>query len=176
MKNNLQIYYNSIIVYDLISKIPIIKNQFQIPKINIININIGLKTITSEKQKIITMLTLLKLISNQEPIVTRSKKNNLFFKIKKNNIIGCKLTLHKKTIYYFLEKLIFLRTLNFSNLKINKKNLTFKISNKQLLNFFELKTEFFTFQNLPSIDIIIQTNTLNNREFLLLLNLFFFKS
>lgn len=175
MKNNLEIYYNSIVIYDLISKIPTINNQFQIPKITTIHINMGLKTIASEKQKIISMLTLLKLISNQEPIVTKSKKNNIFLKIKKNTIIGCKLTLHKKTNYYFLEKLVFLIPFNFSIININKNSLNFKIQNKQLLNFFELKSEFFTFQNLPSIDIIIKTNTINRSEFFLLLNLLFFK-
>jgi hypothetical protein len=62
-----------------------------------------------------------------------------------------------------------------SNLNINKESLTFKISNKQILNLFELKTEFFTFQNLPSIDVIIQTQTLKKKNFILLLNLFFLK-
>jgi large subunit ribosomal protein L5 len=173
MKKNLQIYYNSIIIYDLISKLPRIKNQFQIPKITAIHINIGLKTITTEKQKIISMLTLLKIITNQEPILTKSKKNNIFLKIKKNSIIGCKVTLHKSLIYDFLEKLLF--SVSFSILNINKKSLTLTIPNKYLLNFFELKTEFFSFQNLPSIDIIIQTNTIFKKEFILLLNLFSFK-
>ena len=84
MKKNLQNYYTSILIYDLISKLPRIKNLFQIPKINAIHLNIGLKTIATEKQKIISMLTLLKLITNQEPVLTKSKKNNIFFKIKKN--------------------------------------------------------------------------------------------
>lgn len=119
------------------------------------------------------MLTLLKLITNQEPILTKSKKNNIFLKIKKNSIIGCKVTLHKSILYDFLEKLFF--SISFSILNINKKSLTLIIPNKHLLNFFELKSEFFSFQNLPSIDIIIQTNTLIKKEIILLLNLFFSK-
>lgn len=175
MKKNLQNYYNSILVYDLISKLPKITNYFQIPKLTTIHINMGLKTISVEKQKIISMLALLKIITNQESIVTKSKNNNIFFKIKKNSIIGCKVTLHKNSIFFFLEKLIFLNPFKLSNLTINNQSLTFKISNKQLLNLFELKTEFFTFQNLPSIDIIIQTQTLKKKDFILLLNLFSFK-
>ena len=172
MKKNLQNYYTSILIYDLISKLPRIKNLFQIPKINAIHLNIGLKTIATEKQKIISMLTLLKLITNQEPVLTKSKKNNIFFKIKKNSIIGCKVTLHKSIIYDFLEKLLFSASFKISN--INKKSLTLTISNKYLLNFFELKNEFFSFQKLPSIDIVIQTNSLIKNEIVLLLNLFFF--
>jgi ribosomal protein L5 len=175
MKKNLQNYYNSILVYDLIAKLPKIINHFQIPKLKTIHINIGLKTISVEKQKIVSMLTLLKLITNRESIVTKSKNNNIFLKNKKNSIIGCKITLHKKSIFFFLENLIFLNPFKLSNLNINKESLTFKISNKQILNLFELKTEFFTFQNLPSIDVIIQTQTLKKKNFILLLNLFFLK-
>jgi ribosomal protein L5 len=175
MKKNLQIYYNSILVYDLISKLPTITNHFQIPKLTTIRINMGLKTISVEKKKIISMLTLLKLITSQESVATKSKNNNIFLKIKKNSIIGCKATLHKKSIYFFLEKLIFLNSFKSSNLNINKQSFTFQVSNKQFLDFFELKTEFFTFQKLPSMDIIIQTQVLDKKAFLLLLNLFFFK-
>jgi ribosomal protein L5 len=82
MKKNLQNYYNSILVYDLIAKLPKIINHFQIPKLKTIHINIGLKTISVEKQKIVSMLTLLKLITNRESIVTKSKNNNIFLKIK----------------------------------------------------------------------------------------------
>lgn len=52
MKKNLQIYYNSIIIYDLISKLPRIKNQLQIPKIIAIHLNIGLRQLTLKNKKL----------------------------------------------------------------------------------------------------------------------------
>lgn len=173
MTNNLQNYYNSTLVYDLITKLPR-SNFFNLPKITKIHLNMGLKTALIEKKKIISMLTLLKLILNQDPIITKSKKNIIIFKIKKNSIIGCKLTLQKKQNIKLLEKLVFLNLSQNVQLTLKHSNIiNFQINNKILLNMFELKTEFFNFQNLPVIDISLQTNTLNLNEFKLLLNLFF---
>lgn len=54
----------------------------------------------------------------------------------------------------------------------NKKILNFQIKN--VLNFFELKTEFLKFKDIiPSIDISIHTNSKNNNALFLLLNSFF---
>jgi large subunit ribosomal protein L5 len=118
---------------------------------------------------------LLKLITNQKPIVTQSNKNNIFLKIKKNSIIGCKVTLKKKYIYFFLEKLIvFIIPHLGKNIKFNFKNksiLNFQIKN--VLNFFELKREFLKFKEIPSLDISIHTNANNNKELFILLNSLF---
>ena len=105
MNNNIKKHYKNIISYDLLTKLHY-KNIFQIPKITKICLNIGFKKANIEKKKLINILVLLKLITNQKPIVTQSKKNNILLKIKKNSIIGCKVTLRKKNIFIFLEKLI----------------------------------------------------------------------
>lgn len=90
--------------------------------------------------------------------------------------MGCKITLRKKNIYFFLEKLIIFILPNikdFKGLLINNKNtniLNFKIKN--ILNFLELEKEYFKFQNLPSIDVNIHANTISNKYLLILLNQF----
>src|SRR5687768_4488332 len=113
MNKNLKNHYQNVIIYDLITKLHF-KNIFKNAKI--------------EKKKLINIILLLKLITNQKPIVTKSKKNNIFLKIKKNSIIGCKVTLRKKNIYIFLEKLLIFILPN-----INKIN--FNLKNKNILNF-----------------------------------------
>jgi len=174
MNKNLKNHYQNIIIYDLITKLHF-KNVFESPQINKICLNIGFKNANIEKKKLINIILLLKLITNQKPIITKSKKNNIFLKIKKNSIIGCKITLRKKKIDIFLEKFIIfilpnIDMINF-NLK-NKKILNFQIKN--VLNFFELKAEFLKFKDIiPSIDISIHTNSKNNNELFLLLNSFF---
>jgi len=100
MNKNIKNYYQNIITYDLLTKYNF-KNIFQIPKITKICLNIGFKNANIEKKKLINILVLLKLITNQKPIATQSKKNNIFLKIKKNSIIGCKVTLRKKNILFF---------------------------------------------------------------------------
>lgn len=171
--NYIQKHYNHNINYDLITKLNL-NNIFKIPKINKIILNIGLKNSNMEKKKMISIILLLRLIINQQVLNTKSKKNNIIFKIKKGDIIGCKITLRKNNMYYFLEKLIIFilpNIKNFKGISINKKNkniLNFKILN--ILNFFELEKEFLKFQNLPSIDINLHTNSFSYDYLLILLN------
>lgn len=174
MNSNIKNYYQNIISYDLLTKLHY-KNIFQLPKINKICLNIGFKNANIEKKKLINILVLLKLITNQKPIVTQSKKNNIFLKIKKNSIIGCKVTLRKKNIYIFLEKLIIFIIPNLNKrIKFNLENkniLNFQIKN--ILSFFELRREFLKFKDIPAIDISIHTNSKNNKELFILLNSLF---
>ena len=173
MNNNIKNHYKNVISYDLLTKLHY-KNIFQIPKITKICLNIGFKNANIEKKKLINIIILLKLITNQKPIVTKSKKNNIFLKIKKNSIIGCKVTLRKKNINIFIEKLLIFILPNIDKINFDIKNkniLNFQIKN--VLNFFELKTEFLKFREIPSIDISIHTNSKNNDELFTLLNSFF---
>lgn len=170
MEKNLQTHYKAVTVYNLLYKLNL-KNIFEMPKITKICLNIGFKGANINKKKLINIILLLKLLTNQKPLITKSKKNNIFLKIKKNSIIGCKITLRKNNIYLFLEKILIFILPNLNKLKINLKNkniLNFKIKN--ILDFFELKTEFLKFKTIPSIDISIHTNSKNNNELFLLLN------
>ena len=173
METNLQKYYQTITIYDLLTKLNF-KNIFEITKITKICVNIGFKNANIDKKKLINIILLLKLITNQKPLLTKSKKNIIFLKIKKNSIIGCKITLRKKNIFFFLEKLIIFILPNFNQIKLTLKNkniLNFKIQN--ILDFFELKTEFLKFKNIPPIDISIHTNSINKNNLLVLLNSLF---
>jgi len=174
MNNNLKNHYQNVIVYDLLTKSNI-KNIFEITKITKICLNIGFKNANIEKKKLINILVLLKLITNQKPIVTKSKKNNIFLKIKKNSIIGCKVTLRRKNIYDFLEKILIFIIPNLNkNINLNSENkniLNFQIKN--ILNFFELRKEFLKFKEIPPIDVSIHTNSKNNKELFNLLNSYF---
>ena len=174
MNNNIKKHYQHIISYDLLTKLRY-KNIFQIPKITKISLNIGFKNANMEKKKLINILVLLKLITNQKPVVTQSKKNNILLKIKKNSIIGCKITLRKKNIFIFLEKLIIFIIPNLNKkIKFNLKNqniLSFQIKN--ILNFFELRREFLKFRDIPSVDVSIHTNINHNQELFIFLNSLF---
>lgn len=173
MEKNLQNHYKKITIYNLLTKLNF-KNIFEIPKINKICLNIGFKEANIEKKKLINIILLLKLITNQKPLITKSKKNIIFLKIKKNSIIGCKITLRKKNIFIFLEKILIFILPHLKKIKLNVKNkniLNFQIKN--ILYFFELKTEFLKFKNLPPIDVSIHTNVKNNNELFLLLNSLF---
>lgn len=173
MEKNLQNHYKNITIYNLLTKLNY-TNIFEIPKITKICLNIGFKDANIEKKKLINIILFLKLITNQKPLITKSKKNNIFLKIKKNSIIGCKITLRKKNIFYLLEKILFFILPNLRNIKLNLKNksiLNFQIQN--IFDFLEFQTEFLKFKNIPPIDISIHTNVNNNNELFLLLNSIF---
>ena len=174
--NNIKNFYKNIISYNLITKNNY-SNIFEILNINKIILNIGFKNSNTEKKKLIIILVLLKIITNKNPLVTKSKKNKILLKIKKNSIVGCKIELKKNDKYYFLEKLLIFifPTMDQNFIKLNNKInniLNFKINN--ILNFFELESEFLKFKDIPNIDISIQTNSTNNNNLQLLFNQYYF--
>lgn len=173
MEKNLQNHYQNVTIYNLLTKLNF-QNIFEISKITKICLNIGFKDSNIEKKKLINIILLLKLLTNQKPLITKSKKNDIFLKIKKNSITGCKITLRKKNIFFFLEKILIFILPNLKKINLNIKNqniLNFQINN--ILDFFELKNEFVKFKDSPPIDVSIHTNVKKNNELFLLLNSLF---
>jgi large subunit ribosomal protein L5 len=88
------------------------KSVMAVPKIEKVIINTGFGKLvvgkTSDEQKKIqdSILNDLALISGQRPILTRAKKSISTFKVKKGMALGAKVTLRKKMMYDFLERLI----------------------------------------------------------------------
>jgi len=88
------------------------KNKMAVPRIEKVVINTSFGKFvagkTSEEQKKIqeSVLNDLALISGQKPILTLAKKSISGFKVKKGMPLGAKVTLRKKRMYDFLERLI----------------------------------------------------------------------
>jgi large subunit ribosomal protein L5 len=88
------------------------KNKMAVPKIEKVVINTGFGKLLSEKtskereeiQNFI--LDELALISGQRPVLIKARKSISGFKVKKGLPIGAKVTLRKKRMYDFLERLI----------------------------------------------------------------------
>jgi len=70
--------------------------------------NVSQNVAINDAKQILSCLTAVELITAQKPIVYRSKKSIAAFKLRKNAIIGCKLTLRKSNLYEFLDSLVFL--------------------------------------------------------------------
>ena len=69
MEQNLQNYYQTVTIYDLLTKLNF-KNIFKITKITKLCLNIGFKDANIDKQKLINIILLLKIITNQKPLLT----------------------------------------------------------------------------------------------------------
>lgn len=81
-------------------------NPMQIPRIEKIVLNMGLGDAIHNIKIIDSAVEELRLISGQQPVVTRAKKSIAAFKLRTGMPIGCMVTLRKDRMYDFLNKLI----------------------------------------------------------------------
>ena len=82
------------------------KNFLQAPRIKKIVVNMGIGKASQDIKILEKAMTELSLITGQKPIIRRAKKAISNFKIKKGNPVGCKVTLRRKMMYEFLDRLI----------------------------------------------------------------------
>ncbi|HIH2763478.1 MAG TPA: 50S ribosomal protein L5 [Candidatus Azoamicus sp.] len=100
-------FYVSTVIKEFVEK-KIAKNIMDVPKILKVVINMGFNPANNTKKQINDIFTDLSLISGQKPIITKARKSIAGFKIREGFELGCKVTLRKKNMYEFLDKLIFL--------------------------------------------------------------------
>lgn len=88
------------------------KNKMKVPKLKKVMVNCGFGKMvsgkTKEEQKKIqeAIARDLALITGQKAILTKSRKSISSFKIREGQEIGCKITLRRKRMYDFLERVI----------------------------------------------------------------------
>ena len=82
------------------------KNFLQTPRIKKIVVNMGIGGASHDIKILEKAMVELSLITGQKPIIRRAKKAISNFKIKKGNPVGCKVTLRRKMMYEFLDRLI----------------------------------------------------------------------
>lgn len=81
-------------------------NIMQAPKLDKIVINIGLGHAKENPKVLESALKELELITGQKPVITHAKKSIANFKLREGMKIGCKVTLRRDKMYYFLDKLM----------------------------------------------------------------------
>ena len=82
------------------------KNNFEIPKLEKVVINMGVGEAVKDSKKIDIALKELGAITGQKPVVTKSKKANASFKLREGMPIGVKVTLRKNKMYEFVDRFI----------------------------------------------------------------------
>ena len=82
------------------------KNDFEIPKLEKVVINMGVGEAVKDSKKIDIAVKELAAISGQKPVVTKSKKANASFKLREGMPIGVKVTLRKNKMYEFVDRFI----------------------------------------------------------------------
>lgn len=98
-------HFDSVIMHDLVLR-DCFCNVMETPNLNKVVLNMGLGSkLVSDKKDLVKGLLSLELISKQKSQITRAKKSLDKFKIKKGMVLGCKVTLRNKRMYFFLDSL-----------------------------------------------------------------------
>lgn len=84
------------------------RNIHEIPKVQKISISCGLGLNGQNKGFLQKAINEIKIITGQQPLVTKSKKSIAGFKIREGMDLGLKVTLRKERMYSFLARLIHL--------------------------------------------------------------------
>ena len=105
MNTRLQEKYKKEIVNILKDKFKY-KNNFEIPKLEKVVINMGVGEAVKDSKKIDVAVKELGAITGQKPVVTKSKKANASFKLREGMPIGVKVTLRKNKMYEFVDRFI----------------------------------------------------------------------
>ncbi|WDF82252.1 50S ribosomal protein L5 [Lacticaseibacillus pabuli] len=105
MANRLKERYSKEIAPALTDKFSY-KSTMQTPKIDKIVLNMGVGDATQNAKLLDEAVAELKLISGQQPLITKAKKSIAGFRLREGQAIGAKVTLRGDRMYDFLDKLI----------------------------------------------------------------------
>ena len=82
------------------------KNPMQVPTITKIVLNMGIGEGVADRKKVDNAATDLSLIAGQKVVITKSRKSIATYKLRDGQAIGCKVTLRKKRMYDFIDRLV----------------------------------------------------------------------
>lgn len=81
-------------------------NVMQIPKLEKINLNVGLGAAMQNPKLLDSAVEELSQIGGQLAVITRAKKSVANFKVRAGTAIGCKVTLRRQRMYEFFNRLV----------------------------------------------------------------------
>jgi large subunit ribosomal protein L5 len=103
--SNFRQYYQEQVVPQLLEAFGY-RNRMQVPKLEKIVLNMGLGEAIQNIKILDSAVEELKLISGQQPVITRAKKSIAAFKLREGMPIGCRVTLRRDRMYDFFNKLV----------------------------------------------------------------------
>tara|TARA_B100000989_G_C19494884_1_gene451541 strand:- start:716 stop:1255 length:540 start_codon:yes stop_codon:yes gene_type:complete len=152
-------------------------NDFQVPKLKKIVLNMGVGETVADSKKINAAVDDLTLISGQKPSITQAKKSIAGFKLRKGMNIGCKVTLRKERMYEFLDRLITVALPRVRDFKgLSKKSFdgkgNYSLGLKEQIIFPEINYD--KIDKVRGLDVSIVTSASNDKDALELLKGFNF--
>lgn len=81
------------------------KNIMQVPSLEKVVLNVGMGAASSNAKMLDAAVKELAAITGQKPVVTKAKKSIAGFKLREGVSIGCMVTLRRKQMFEFLDRL-----------------------------------------------------------------------
>ena len=139
----------------------------QVPRLEKVVINVGMGSAVSNVKLLDAAVQELALISGQKPVVTKAKKSIAGFKLRQGVRIGCMVTLRKKKMFDFLDRLFhaaFPRIRDFRGFspKAFDGHGNYALGIKEQIIFPEIKYDEVA--ALHGMDVVIVTTALNDQE------------
>lgn len=78
----------------------------QVPRLEKVTLNMGVGEAVGDRKVMEAAVADLTAISGQKPIITKARKSEAGFKIREGYPVGCKVTLRRRRMYEFLERLV----------------------------------------------------------------------
>ena len=97
--------YKDKVVADLKKQFDI-KNPMLVPELDKIVLNVGIGTLHSNAKLAESIVSELRLISGQQPVLTKARLSISNFKLRQGMIVGCRVTLRGFRMWEFLDRLI----------------------------------------------------------------------
>lgn len=101
----LQIKYEKEIIPALTEKLKR-KNRHSLPRLEKIVINMGVGAATQDKKHLEAAADAMTQIAGQKPVLTKARQAISAFRLREGMPIGCVVTLRKKRMYEFLDRLV----------------------------------------------------------------------
>ncbi len=153
------------------------KNDFQVPKITKVTINMGLGEAKDSDEILKNALTALEQISGQKPRINKSKKSISGFKLREGQVVGASVILRGDRMYDFIARftstaLPRIRDFRGMNEKSFDKMGNFSVGIREHTIFPEIK--FDQVKSVISLQVNVSTTAKNDAEGKRLLELFGF--
>lgn len=172
----LQEHFRKVVIPSLMQKFSY-KQCMAVPKIEKICINMGISEASRNKKLLTASLDELELITGQKAVSTKSRKGIAAFKTRVGWVIGAKVTLRRRNMYEFLDRLISItipRIRDFRGFSSNSfdQNGNFNFGIKEHIAFPEI--DFDNIESIKGMNITITTSAKSKEEAQALLKAFNF--
>ena len=101
----MKVLYREKIVADLTKQFGI-ANPMLVPNLDKIVLNVGMGTLHSDAKLTESILEEMRLISGQQPVLTRARLSISNFKLRQGMVVGCRVTLRAFRMWEFFDRLI----------------------------------------------------------------------